>query len=1022
MAEMFLRHLAKEYVKHNDLCHYSFIFPNRRAGVFFAKELKECATGSLLMPEITTINTFVSELTGAVEVNRVESLFMLYEAYKSLDANSTVTFERFSRWGDVLLSDFGDIDRYMVDAKDVFVNISDLKSIKANYLTDEVKEILSHYFNLRYTAAGEEEFWQHIENVNGETVVKKKFASIWGSLYPLYVEYNRLLSEAHLTYNGKMYRDVVEVVKGRDAASFNCKRYVFIGFNVLSKSEYMLFKAMRDKGIADFHWDYESPAFATRANKATKFLSKYVNEFKAPFDNAKIESDGKPKVLNAVGVPSTYGQAQCVAHILKWLVDKGMTDGNNAIDTAVVLPNERLFMPVIKAIDPKVIGKINVTMGLSLRNSSIATLISAITKMHFQAKTVKGVWQYFHADVKDVLLHPIVKFMNQNQALALINQINRLNMYNVPYQMIEQHAPALASLFTVVSGFSAREMSDYLHTILQFTQTVLERQQNIDSDLLTALSNYNEQPVNQASSIEMAFLNVYADALEELRGFFEQRSHSGDEEYKVDINTFCYLLDRLVGNTKMSLEGEPLGGLQVMGVLETRCLDFKNLIILSMNERVFPRKHFTKSFIPQQFRRAYDMSTIEHQESMYAYYFYRMISRAENVYMLYDSRSQAGKSGEESRFIHQLSKLFGKDYEVKYHMLSLGIEAPSKPDIMVKKDKHIMDILNLYKAELPDSEDEVNARVKSGELKLLSAHSINCYITCPMHFYLRYVEGLPEIDDVSQFMQASTFGTIVHNSMQRIYPNDTVITTDYIDNLLRKDNKMVQNTIIANINKEFLRKGDDCYDPLQGESLLKFEVALELIERILEYDRELIEQYGDIHYVQGEKVMYCTMQLGENKFNLSYTIDRLDKIEKDGMLVTRIVDYKTGQDKTEISSPQVLFEGNREDRPEAILQLLLYCNAYALSSSYNQEPIEPIIYKLIDIKKSGLKVGKEQVLYPSTVVKSENLNQLFVQQLGDVIDGLFDENTPFVQTTNEKNCKYCKFKDFCRKEDLEYGK
>lgn len=1017
MKEPFLHFLAKEYVKRNDLSEYCFVFPNRRSGKFFAKELEDCATKALLTPEITTINNFVSELTDAVEANRIESLVMLYKAYKSVDPESNVTFDAFARWGDVLLNDFGDVDRYMVDAKDLFFNISDLKALKANYLTDEVKEILSHFFNMRYTPNDDDErFWQHIATENGEIKIKEGFKTIWLLLYPIYKEYLRILSECGLTYSGKMYRDAVAVAKNRKAEEFDSQKYVFVGFNVLSKSEYELFSAMKSMGIAEFHWDYNSPAFKMQNNKGTKFLSNYIKEFKPPFEDS--ENTDMPSNLYAIGIPSNYGQTRYADAIVRELVAKGVTDKSNAIDTAIVLPDEHLFMPMVKAIGENSVDSINVTMGLTIRNSSIATLMAALSRMHYQAKMVKGVWVYFHADVvKDVLLHPIVKFRNQTQSLALINRINATNCYQVTYEMIEECAPDLASLFVMVKDLTAKEVYQYIDNVLKFSEYVLKCQQKIDKSLL---EKGDDNDLNVAS-IELSFLKCYCEALEQLKSVLQNASLYAVGE-KMDINTFCFLLDRLIGGTKVAFEGEPLGGLQIMGLLETRCLDFKNLIILSMNERIFPRKHFTKSFIPQKLRKAYGMSTIEHQESMYAYYFYRLISRADNVFMLYDSRTQGANSGEESRFINQLSRLFrGKCY-VHRVMPGLGINAPKNYPVIVEKDDRLMQILDLFKVPMSENVEDREKLVRSGGLKMLSAHSMNVYIDCPMRFYLHYVEGLAEIDDVSEFMEASTFGTIVHETIQQLYRDDSLITEDYIDNLLDAKNKMIENTIIANVNRIFLRKGEKCYEPLFGESKLKYDVIKVFIERILLHDKKYISENAPIHYIQGEKNMVCQLPIGDMKVNFTYIIDRLDEVEEDGKKNLRIIDYKTGKDNTSFSKLENLFDENQKERRHAILQLMLYCKALSLDKNYADRKMQPLIYKLRNMNETGVFFAennkkKYQLEYPVMENDtSENINASFYEELSRKLSELFDKNIPFRQTTNEENCKYCKFKDFCRKE------
>ena len=1010
MKKPFLKFLAEQYASCPDLCEYCFVFPNRRAGKFFAKELGEVLTSTILTPEITTIDGFVTDLTDAIEANRIESLVILFNAYKQLDPDSPTTFDRFAHWGDVILNDFGDIDRYMVDARQAFFNISELKEIKSNYLTKEVKEVLSHFFNMRFAPNDEEHFWQHISTNNGEVEIKKDFISIWHLLWPLYNKFIDELNAQHLTYNGKKYRDAATKARAMHPGEFEFKRYVFAGFNMLSVSEHELFKAMKTKGIADFYWDYNSPCFGTPTNKATRFMSEYVREFPQP--NTEPRNESMPQNIYAAGVPSNYAQARYAASIIKNLVDRGMTNRQDAIDTAIVLPDESLFMPVLKSIGTDVVDKINITMGLSIRHSSISSLMSLIARMHFQAKSVNGVWSYFHADVKDVLLHPLVKFFNHDEATTLINHINWHNSYQVTFDTIAEFAPNLAPLFTVVKDLTLSEIEQYITTILDFTRKVYEQKLQLKKGTNTTSSDNNDSDISTSTvNVEQAFLNSYYDALSQLHDALTNFNVLGSSE-KVDINTFCFLLDRLVAGTKVAFEGEPLGGLQVMGILETRCLDFKNLVIMSMNERVFPRKHFTKSFIPQRLRRAFGMSTIEHQESMYAYYFYRMISRAENVFLLYDSRTQSLGSGEKSRFISQLDTLFNHYCRVNTVFPKLEITAPNKNPIVVRKDERIMQLINAFATQAPVNDAPA---YQESKIKYLSAHSINTYIDCPLRFYLRYVEGLAEIDPVSEFMEASTFGTIVHNTIQQLYPDGTTIDEAFIDNLLKQTNSTIHDAIIANINHIFLHKPEGCLDELIGESMLKYDVIYEFIRRILNHDKELIKEYGNINYIQGEKRLECSLPLaGGKQFNLTFTIDRLDSITINGHAVYRVVDYKTGKDKVGTNNLTSLFNPNATDRPHAILQLMLYCKALAQDPEYCDKTLMPVIYSLLEINSSGMSIDKKQITYPDT--DPDGVNSQFYNQLQDVLLELFDPSQPFRQTTNEDNCKYCKFKDFCHRE------
>lgn len=1024
MLKPFLRFLAEKFVNEPELSDYCFVFPNRRSGTFFAKELSDLAKPPMLLPEITTITNFVAELTPAIEANRVESLFILYDAYCEINPNPENTFDRFARWGDVVLSDFSDVERDMIDPKEIFINVSQFKQIKSNYITDELREILGHYFRLPdHQTNSADSFWQHIKAENGEMTIQNKYQSIWDTLYPLYTKYCERLNQLGLTFGGKALRDAVEVVKQKEAGEFNRKRYAFVGFNVLTKAEETLFEEMKKKGIAEFYWDYNSPAFSLPQNKATKFIPKYIKKF--PSRDGFVEEPNLKMAPNVsiIGVPTNFGQTKYVGKLVNSLAQQGIiADANNAIDTAIVLPDDQLFSTLLKSIDNSVIGSVNVTMGVSIRNSSISSLMSSVSKLHYQARLVKDEWNYFHTDVKDILAHPIIRLAYKDKASKLLDYVVGNNLYQVPLSLIRSILSQNDSIFEIGNKLTVETVFQYVNGIIDFTSRVLDSQEKAISASRHAANNpaqdlddEDDEMNAPKTSVEVAFINKYRDAMAELSDVFS-RYIKDKKNFELDVNTFCFLLDRLVSQTQLAFEGEPLGGLQIMGVLETRCLDFKNMIIMSMNERIFPRKHYTKSFIPQFMRRGFGMSTTSHQESMYAYYFYRMISRAENVFLIYNSSSV----NEESRFIHQMRILFSDKCNITQTMINLGLRSPRETVVSVPKDDRIMGILNLYKTDPGNvTAEQIKEMRKAGDIRQLSAHSINEYISCPLRFYLHYVEGLIEVEEKSDFMEASTFGTIIHSVMQQLYPQSCQsIDEKYLSRLLSKSSYEIDNAIIRTINKEYLHKGDNCYDELKGESLMKKQIIEIMVRGMIKHDIEHIQNNGVINYIQSEKEIATRVTFGDHTFNLTFIIDRLEANADNTML--RIIDYKTGRDPLSISSVQSIITPMK-DRPKAVLQLLLYCHAYSLQDN---RPIQPVIYKTTQIKDSGMFFktgnGSAQITYPQFTANDKAATQIniakeFQEQMKTVINELFNPNIPFRQTSDQKNnCTYCKFKEFCK--------
>ena len=965
----FLRLVAKAFIENDldNLRNYCFIFPNRRSGVFFTKELEELSMGKItILPEVTSIAQFVSDITDSVEITKIESLLLLYREYCKIMGDNADTFDKFSYWGDTILNDFNDTDKYLVDPHQLFRNIKDLKEIQANYLNKEQLEAIKKYFGETpvHQYANSEKLWKDTGN-------SKKFATLWDILFELYTRFNAAIDEMGVSYSGKIYKEAVTKIRNMGIEDFKYQKYVFVGFNVLSTSEYYIFKLLKQKGLADFYWDYNSPTFKNTQNKATRFVGRNIKLFKPQLDLHEQEITTYPN-LRAIGIPSNIGQTKYTKVILDELIKSHeIPNKDNATNTAIVLPEEFLLIPLLDSINPEISG-VNITMGYPLRYTDIASLISNIAKMHKNARKEGDEFCYFHENIRELLAHPLMKLTASEESAKLLAHITQYNLFYVEQSIVNEYAPTLKYIFDpVVKTNNTTELFKYLNRIISFTESCF-----IDNKLV---------PEN---SIEMGFISAYINQLNILASIILKY------DIPMNDNTFFYLVDRMVASANVAFEGEPLKGLQIMGILETRCLDFDNVIILSMNERIFPRKHYSRSFIPHILRKANGMATVEFQECMYAYYFYRLISRAKNVTMLFDSRAQAIGSGEPSRFIYQLQVLFPQS-GINLNHIGFNIYAPRATKIEIHKNERIMQILNQYRTE--------------GSGKYLSASAINHYINCPLAFYFEKVEKLNAPDEMMEFMDAGTLGTVVHTVLQEIYlqygkntHEGTYVDDAVIDRILVND-EALQAKINETINRIYLHK-PDCPLPLTGETVIIATGILMLVKRLLGFEKG---QSFTILQTEKEETYHWHID-DEVCVNIKQFIDRVDRIDDCVNSCIRIIDYKTGNDNTTTSSVSMMFNGKSQSRAKAMLQLMLYCNVYAAIHNPNV-PLKPIIYKIRKITDSNFRVNRK------TVENYAEINEEYMQLLKQVIKDIFDPSVPFKQTENENNCLYCKFTDFCRK-------
>lgn len=1004
----FLEIVANHYCQlGSKLADYCFVFPNRRSSQFFLHYLGLVAGDAVLVtPQVTTITDFESEITHQITATPIQAIFALYHAYQEAvweHGGDPEQFDRFLYWGNIIVRDFNDVDNYMVDAQDIFTNTKQLHEISTDYLTPELKEAIEHFFRVQFEPGNDESFWNHTGK-NAE--IKEKFLSLWELLYPIYEKFNARLSSQQLSTAGKLARDAAQAIKLMGAEDFNSKKYVFVGFSTLSTSEMSIFDQLNNKHIAEFCWDYNSPAFDNRENKATSFMDIYTRHFPSAIsEEPKIKE--WPGNISVIGIPSNAGQAKYAFSIVDQLANDGQIGSlDNAIDTAIVLPDEKLFIPLINSamsahtLQHSQVSNINVTLGYPLRSSGIVSLMRVVAKMHNRSSRRRGEFVYLHEDVVTVLSHPLIKSFFSTEAMQLMVKIDNDPEFgfSVPESVCRGYG--FSDLFATIDDTNALQHDckgaiDYIGRLQSFAMMVRGMMQP-DSK-------------GEAIPLQVAFIDQYCNVLSDLASTL-----AGEQGLSLGETSVFYLIDRLSAMGTIPFEGEPLAGLQVMGMLETRCLDFKNLIILSVNEKVYPRKFFSSSFIPINLRRAFCMSTIDHQEAMTAYYFYRLISRAQNVYLLYDSSTPGLGSGEYSRFVSQLDKVYG--LKLHFKQINMQVKPSDSLEIKVPKTGKVKTRIESYQQE------------HSGFH--LSASSIKEMLSCQLKFYLHHIEGLNDDNDTSDFMDYATFGTIAHDVLQQFYFPDGQegpyrVAKAMIGQFIKSG---LDDAIVRNIKRIYLHKDFDDRSELVGEPAIVKEGMKIYLLNVLHYDMSLLPAEGDyIEVIECEKDHKVMLPLQDSTghevhFNFDFRIDRLDRLVLNGQeQQLRIIDYKTGRDATDFASMSELFHPTEiQHNKLAIMQLLLYCNAYAKLTG-SDESIQPIIYPLRDMSHPVIRLGQKK---QKTVIEDyHTCNAEFLDGMVAAMQQFFDVDTPLAQCDSSDKylpCQYCKFLDFCRRTPKQF--
>ncbi len=941
----------------------AFVFPNRRAGLFFQKYLSEISEKPLFSPSILTINDLFMQLSGKHPADKIQMLFRLYELYKQRSGSSE-SFDEFIYWGEMLLNDFDDIDKYMVDARMLFRNVSDLKSLDDdfNYLSPEQVQAIRSFWSSFYP--------------KGDSPNQQHFLELWEILYDLYAGLRTSLAKDGCGYDGMIFREVVEQLEKEPMSDFPFDQVVFVGLNALSVSEERLLLALQKKGVADFYWDYVGPWVTDPDNKASFFLERNLRLFPSRMQLPATEP--VQAEIRVMGVPSAIGQAKQVYPILQALADEQQLTDESALRTAIVLPDEHLLVPVLNAI-PEAIQHINVTMGYPLAGTPVAALMEYILTLQKNIRYIDRVPVFYFRDVLPILNHQYVMAAAPEEVSQLVKDMTAGNRIYVHAADLNRHE-LLSILFTPVQN--TEELSDYLIHVLEALNACL-RNNRPNPDDEEMISNSTQTTVD----IEQEFIFHYFATVNRMKEVMREA------KIEMRLDTYFRLLKRMTDLITIPFEGEPLSGLQVMGVLETRALDFDRLIILSMNEGIFPLKKAANSFIPYNLRRGFGLPTYEHQDSVWAYHFYRLIRRAKQVTLLYDTRTTGLQTGEVSRFVHQLR--YHYQYPLIDELVVYDVASSAVPPISVQKTAEVEKLLSDF---------------LFGGPRALSASAINTYLDCPLKFYFSVLEQIQEEDEITETVERDVFGSILHKVMEDLYApfKGKLVTADLLK-LLRKDQPLLTGTIVRAFAELFFKS--PVVRPLEGENFLTGEMIRKYAEKILEQDA----RFTPFHYIESEKKVRATITLSDKRVvQLKGFIDRVDSLDR----VLRIVDYKTGSGKLEFESVEGLFDKEAKDRPKAVMQVFLYAWMYQQLPEYTGMSIQPAIYYLRTLFQRSFNPVVEQKKGRGKADKVNSFQDFasdFEDKLRQCLDEIFNLDIPFTQTETGKACAYCSFRGLCGK-------
>ena len=957
----FLYRIANIYFseKAKDICNYSFVFPNRRAGLFFQRHLSEIANTPIFSPEILTINECFASASHWQTADRLSLLFRLYSIYIQ-QSKSEESFDSFVFWGEMLLSDFDDVDKYRVDAKQLFTNITELKQI------DELFNI----FTERQVEAIRQFWSSFMPVVEGKT--HEDFIATWKILLPIYEQFRAELILENTATEGMISRDVADRLKAKESISdWENKQFVFIGCNALNPCERTLFAELQKRGQADFYWDYEAEELRDGDNQASFFYAENIHIFPSKYDIGQFVESLQEKEIELIAVPSSVGQAKQTYNILNELYPTEASH-DSWIKTAVVLPDESLLVPLLHSL-PSQIEKINVTMGFPLKSTPVSGLIEHIFDLQKRMRTTGEVTTFYHLNVSNILNHQYIALLCSKEANAISRKMAENNWIYVDTNDLYANE-LLASIFKPQT-----DSKQFLPYLLQLLRNLQNGWQHASDE------THNYQ-------MECDFIYQYYVTINRMADIMQNKP----SEVEMTLDTLVRLTRQLTAGITIPFIGEPLDGLQIMGVLETRGLDFENLIITSFNEGVFPQKSSTNSFIPYNLRRGFELPTSEHQDAITAYNFYRLLHRAKRIYLLYDSRSEGGQTGEVSRFLHQLHYHYGVNYQRKTVSFDIGFGTPQA--IQIEKTPLVMEKLQRF-----SSPEE--------KMPAFSASSINSYIDCPLQFYLTKVEEVEQADEVKETVEADMFGTLFHAVMENLYKpfKGRLIHSNDFDALIKNRLHIDQEITLA-FSEKYFKKKNKAIVQLEGNNLLIATVIRKYILQVLETDKK----HAPFTYINSEE--RCSIQYpiqnGNLKVNIKGFIDRID--EKEGRL--RILDYKTGSGTLEFKNLNEVFEKNKKKRPKFVLQTFLYGVLYK-DKAFGKK-MTPGIYYMRDVFKSNFETelhSKPEKSINELVTDFSVFEKEFNELLKNCLEEIMNPEIPFIQTENRDICQYCAYRGVCNR-------
>lgn len=883
---------------------YIIVLPSQRACVFLKNEFKTQLSKSSFLPRILSIENYIQEIADLKQLDTIQLLFEFYTIYQNnTEPKDIEPFDTFSQWATIVLNDFNEIDRHLVDSKKLFTYLSDIN---------------------------------RLNNWTPDTNITRNYFSFFDKLHIFYEEFYSYLESKKVGYQGLIYREAENNIQ-HYIQNNSDKHIGFVGFNALNKSEEHIFQEFLESGISSVYWDAED-TYMNNKKETGMFLRKYKNEWPYyqhhEFNWISNTSNNHNQSIEIIGATKNVGQLKYIGELLE--------KQNNFNKTALVLADESLLSLTLNSL-PKNIEKLNITMGLPLQEIPLFNFFNNVFNLYLNQDklNLSENNSFYYKDILNIINHPVSSFMSINPG-QLNSAIGKANLIFISYnQLLKMMNPVDHHLKLVEILFDKKieDPDDFIPLFI---------------DLIILI-----KPT--VSGVEKEQLFRFYTVFQQLRTLNDKFGHIKS------IKVLHQFFNQLVRNEKLAFQGEPLEGLQLMGMLETRAIDFETIIVSSLNEGILPSSKSDNSFIPFDVKKHFDLPTYQEKDAIFSYHFYHLLHRSKNVFLLYNTEKDVYGTGEKSRFLTQL-ELTRKN--INHSLVSPILKIESEKLQLVPKSKDLYD------------------KLKSLALKGVSPSALASYINNPIDFYYQKILNIKDLDEVEETVALNTMGTVIHETLEQLYK-------PYINSILTEGvlNRMISNSenlIISNFKKIYLNGNIST-----GKNKLIFEVSKKFLQRFLQLELQEIKDGKEIKIIALEKQLSASLQIEGLDFPIKIRgiVDRIDMVNN----TLRILDYKTGLVKAtdlKITNFEIIKDDYKYTKG---LQVMLYAYLYLYNHNFDfSNSIEAGIVSFKNLNSGFLKMN----FGDGTTISQEKIDD-FLISLKEILLELYNKEIPFQENKNK---------------------